>query len=960
MNTRFWTRISVLAAIGLMSASSWAQGPIGAIEGTVTDSSGGVVAGATVTVREADTNQTRTSVTDSAGSFRFAQVPVGAYSVQVTYTGFSTFTQEGIALTIGQTARLTIVLTPAGVAETLGVTAQPPPLDIRQTAATMTIDGERIEELPVQSRDYLHFVLLAPGVVSTPSRGVSSTASALPDSGFSFAGLRPRSNMLTIDGVDNNDRYSGTSRTELSLETVREFQIVNNGWAAENGGASGGAINVVTKSGTNIIHGDAFTFGEFGALNAPPPLEDTLGVKPPLTRFRSGFAIGGPIIKDRTFYYGAVEREQNHGHAASDIDPRPMSTINAQLASASPTFGARLTSGLFPTTLRETEWSTKVNHQITTRNTLMVRVAGTDRSESADAFNTGGLSDVSARGSSATNDTAVTARWTSIVGANITSDVSGQVASRRVNSHTGATQGPGAVIAGVAEFGRPYAGNDTHDGRYAELRDTLGWSRGSHFLKAGFDLTNVRLTGTRTDGMGGLFQFPSLEAFLAGQPDEFRQTFGTPTVEISTNHAGAFIQDHWTPTSRVTVDAGVRFDADTLPAALHVTDRQISPRVGVAWTPADKWLVRGGMGRFADRLVLAAFEPALTLEGQYGFEQVASGTTAAAVWATTKGDTLSQPLPGIAPSIYTVHAGSWQPSSRQMSVGVERQLTSNLTASVNYLWVEGRNLSRTLNVNLPPPTVLTLANAASLGIPDPVPQQIGRAVFGSTRLDPAFDGIFQLQPTAASTYHGLTVMLNRRLADELEWSAAYTWSHAMDTASDFDEQPENPYNLGAESADSRYDQRQRFVASALLDLPIGDEEDRAPGELPGFWTRVFSNIEMAPIFTLESGRPVNPLTGTDLALTGAYPSNARPLGMPRNSLRLPTSAELDLRVLKSFNVKPHGKLDLVAEAFNLLNRVNVTQLNTVYGPLATPLPSYGRAVDAAEARRIQFSIDFEF
>jgi hypothetical protein len=269
-------------------------------------------------------------------------------------------------------------------------------------------------------------------------------------------------------------------------------------------------------------------------------------------------------------------------------------------------------------------------------------------------------------------------------------------------------------------------------------------------------------------------------------------------------------------------------------------------------------------------------------------------------------------------------------------------------------------LLRTVNVNLPPPTVLTLANASSLGIDAPLPQQLGLPVFGSARLNPAFDGMFQLQPTASSTYHGVTVMLNRRLANELEWSAAYTWSHATDTASDFNEQPQNPYDLNAESADSRYDQRHRFVASALFDLPIGDEEDRKPGEMPGLWTRVFSNIEVAPILTIGSGYPVNPLTGSDSNQSLSFPFSARPLGIARNSLRLPATATVDLRVLKFFNIKPHGKLDLVVEAFNLLNRLNVTELNSVYGSSALPLPTFGRPVDAAAARRVQFSIDFEF
>src|SRR5262249_3006412 len=154
--------------------------------------------------------------------------------------------------------------------------------------------------------------------------------------------------------------------------------------------------------------------------------------------------------------------------------------------------------------------------------------------------------------------------------------------------------------------------------------------------------------------------------------------------------------------------------------------------------------------------------------------------------------------------------------SLQASVGAERLLTPNLTAGVTYLYASGRNLPRTVNVNLPPPVMLTLSNAVSLGVDAPTPQQLGRPVFGLDLLNPSWDGIFELQPTAGSAYHGVTVSLNRRLADEIEWSAAYTWSHARDSASDFDEQPQNPYALTDEWADSRYDQRHRFVASALF------------------------------------------------------------------------------------------------------------------------------------------------
>jgi hypothetical protein len=269
-------------------------------------------------------------------------------------------------------------------------------------------------------------------------------------------------------------------------------------------------------------------------------------------------------------------------------------------------------------------------------------------------------------------------------------------------------------------------------------------------------------------------------------------------------------------------------------------------------------------------------------------------------------------------------------------------------------------LPRTVNVNLPPPVVLTAENADSLGFGAPSPQQLGRLVFGPQRLDPAYDAIFQLQPTATSAYHGLSLALNRRLSHEIEWAAAYTWSTTIDTASDFDEQPQNPYALTDEKAPSRYDQRHRLVASALFDLPIGDEEDRTPGVTPSLWVRAFSSIEVAPIFTVGSGLPVNPVTGPDDAHTGSTPTVSRPLGLDRNSLRLPTFVTLDVRVLKSISIRPHGKLDFVVEAFNLLNRRNVTELSAIFGSSLTPRATFGQPIDAAHARQLQFSIDLEF
>jgi hypothetical protein len=209
----------------------------------------------------------------------------------VAYDGFEPYAHTGVVLAIGQTAGLDVVMRPAGVVESVAVSAQPPPLDPRQTSVTTTIDTERIEELPVRSRNFLEFVLLAPGV-TRPTRQTTAgaIASTLPDSGFSFGGLRPRSNTLTIDGLDNNDEFTGSTRTELSLEFIREFQVVSNGWSVENAGASGGGINVVTKSGANTLHGDAFLFGQFAFSMRPPSSKRRSGTHPR----RGGIVLGWP------------------------------------------------------------------------------------------------------------------------------------------------------------------------------------------------------------------------------------------------------------------------------------------------------------------------------------------------------------------------------------------------------------------------------------------------------------------------------------------------------------------------------------------------------------------------------------------------------------------------------------------------------------------------------------------
>src|SRR6202165_3225776 len=297
------------------------------LEGIVRDTSGAVIPNAKVALHNPLTNQSPSASTDEQGFFRAEQLAVGTYEVRVEQTGFAPYRQAGVGASLGQTVHVDIVLAPASASEQVTVNAQPSSLDPSQTSVVSSVDQERIEDLPVRSRNYLDFVLLAPGVSSSATASDASGSAAPAGSGFTFGGLRSRSNNLSIDGLDNNDEYTGSSRTELSPEIVQEFQVVNNGLSAESGGASGGAINVITRSGTNRVHGDAFIFAQDGVFNARDPFETQSG-KPSFRRVRAGFALGGPIVKDRTFYYAALEQEHNRGQAGSDIDPAVVSIIN--------------------------------------------------------------------------------------------------------------------------------------------------------------------------------------------------------------------------------------------------------------------------------------------------------------------------------------------------------------------------------------------------------------------------------------------------------------------------------------------------------------------------------------------------------------------------------------------------------------------------------------------------------
>ena len=533
-----------------------------------------------------------------------------------------------------------------------------------------------------------------------------------------------------------------------------------------------------------------------------------------------------------------------------------------------------------------------------------------------------------------------------------------QVSTRRAVLGTTDQVGPEISIAGLVDFGRPYDGNQRRRENHYELIDVASVAKGRHLISFGGDLDWIHESVSAHDGFGAVYIFPTLDAFVNGEPDQYRQAFGNSSTHFATPKYSGFVQDHWTLANRFTVDVGIRYDFEHLPAQFKQDVNDFAPRIGIAYSPSPNWALRAGFGVFFDRYLLAAVNRALEKNGVQGFEQVAYGQAAIQVFQSQLGGAAALPIPFIRPSISTADPNLQTSRSEIATAGAERLITRNLTASATFLFARGVRLSRTHNMNLLPPVVLTPGNAVALGIPNPFPQQLGRLVFPPPRLSSQFDNIYQWENHAGSVYHGLSLSLNRRLSNEISFSGSYTFSKAIDDASDFNEQPENPYSLHAERALSANDQRHRFVFSGTFDLPFADEE--GVKKSTGVTAKVLGNIEAAPILIIGSGRPINPLTGFDASRSGAFPLSSPPLGLRRNSLITHTQVQFDLRVLKFFKIGEHGKLDFVAESFNVLNHTNVAALNQFYGPESSPIPVFTTPNKAGIPRQWQFSIDFEF
>src|SRR5690349_11268676 len=309
--------VSLLAVLLLSAGAAFGQAQANAadLQGTVTDTAHAVVPNANVTARNPATNISRSATTNDNGYYRIVALPPGDYEVTVEAPNFKKAVLTKVTLTIGQAADLDVTLELGQISESVTISdATSEIIETSKTAVATTIDQQRINNLPINERNYLSFAL----TTSTVGRDNGRPIGPAPTTGLNFGGQRGCSNLVQVDGADNTDNSVNASRSTVSQEAVQEFQVVTNSFAPEFGRSAGGVVNVVTKSGTNELHGNVFGFlrhRSFQARNAFAPIED-----PPFTRAQYGFTFGGPFDKDRTFFFFAFEqrRRNESGFFTSD------------------------------------------------------------------------------------------------------------------------------------------------------------------------------------------------------------------------------------------------------------------------------------------------------------------------------------------------------------------------------------------------------------------------------------------------------------------------------------------------------------------------------------------------------------------------------------------------------------------------------------------------------------------
>jgi outer membrane receptor protein involved in Fe transport len=972
----FRTICALFVVLCLATAASAQTGNQASVNGTVTDSSGAVIANANITATNKATGTSFTTNSRNEGTYTFPVLPVGDYEFKFAGSGFGE-TKRDLKLSIGAKITLDVHLTAAGQTENVTVTDEQPVIETARTQVANNVGEQQIRELPVNGRNFIDFALLTPGVGRDVRTG-----------DLSFAGQRGTLNSLTVDGADNNNTFfgqtigrtgSGRAPYQFSQDAVQEFQVNSSSYTAEQGRAGGAVINVITKSGTNKFHGSIFEFYRDRGLAANDPVNKQNAaiqgrptpVKPAYHFNQFGGTLGGPIVKDKLFFFFDYDGQRNTSAQSTLLALPVLAAPTAQQTAAINFLNAR--SAAYNRGLNQDAFLGKVDWNLNQRNQLSLRY--NRQNFTGTNFENGGVNQsVEHTGNSLVKTDSGTAQLTTTLSPTMVNVARFQYQidsepgqANSINPEATVQLGGGnSFIVGRNSFS-PRETTITRQ-QYAE---TLTWSKGQHTFKFGADILHDNILNFFPGNFSGLYSFADLQSFgcsLQGIPlngsnpacpanagNQLREAFagtGTtgPTTHPDITQYGFFAQDDWRLFSNFTVNFGLRYDLQNSAspkvqnpagaAAGIFTDRlntdtnNFGPRFGFAWDPykRGKLVVRGGYGLFY------GVTPSImvgTAHSNNGINVQTLTFTGASIPAypnnacgtATASPNCAAPTGGVVgkPTIYVFQPDYQQPRVQQGSLGVDWELAPKTVVSVGYLFAKGDNLQRTADINLGTPTLATVDDQNT------VPHSYLQ--YPAVRPIAAFNQIFQFQSNAHSDYHGLTLQLNKRFSQHFAVQSAYTWSHAIDDApdatavvpgADDSKMVYSPLFPKLDRADSVNDVRHRWVTSWIWAINYADRMQNS------FARNALGGWELSGILTAQSGTPYTGLiTGgnPDLNLDGNR-SNERAGDEGRNTFRTDAFVSLDPRITKRIRTTEGTNLQLFAEAFNVLNRFNKVTVNT--------------------------------
>jgi hypothetical protein len=899
------------------------------LSGRIQDARGASVNGASVTATHQETNQHFTTISDHEGRFRFPYLRTGAYDLKIDAQGFAPVIKQ-MTVSIGQALDLPVKLEVAGVSEQVNIGSSDVPIvETVRTQITETIRPNEINELPLNGRNYLDLALLIPGVspTNTGSNQRFAETSAVPGQGLSIAGQRNLYNSFIVDGVSANDDAADLTGTYYSQEVIDQFQVVTSGGIAEFGRASGGVVNILTRSGTNDWRGNIYGFFRNQRFDARNPLAPT---KDFLTQAQYGGTISGPLKSDRTFFFSNFEQTRRNYSAVITISPAAVNTINNRLRAIN--YGGPLIStGVVPASFDTTNFFARVDHSINQRNQLSGRYS-LYHINAVNSRTVGGLNAVS-RGTGI-NDTDQTVQVSNVttISSRSLNEARFQFTNSRLDAPVNDTVGPAIGISGVANLGIATFSPQGRDINLFEAVNNFSTVRGEHSLKAGGGFLYNRVNIFFPGALEGVYQFTSMNNFLSGNYLSFQQAFGVPSQFQSNPNIGMFVQDEWRVRPDLTINAGLRYDLQFLPDPIETDTNNIAPRLGIVWAPGDrKTVIRASYGFYYDRVPLRATSNALQRDGsKYIVVQLSPTQPGAPVFPNIL--SLQPSTLPTKPNITRIDPNIETSYSQQANFQIERELPGNAVVSIGYLRVRGLHIILSRNANVP--TVPASAGVPNLGRPDPNWGNISR-----------FEG------SGKSNYDGMVVSFNKRASRWTNVRVSYTLSKTIDDAGNFFfSSVQNNFNLQDDRGLSDNDQRHRLVVSGSLEAP-------QQGNTNGF-SRVLKGFQFGYIFTYGSRLPFNVLLGTDRNFDTN--NNDRPLGVGRNTGRGFDFASLDLRVSRTIRLTERVDLQLLAEGFNVLNRANLGVPNNTFGTGVTPLATFGQPTQAFDPRQFQFGMKLSF